>query len=104
MLPCERSIQTEMGFFRILAGHNSLGIEMEVAWATPGAFTVHNFPCYEDGANCVTTQHYEDPSRAVEKVQARLRHDNKKTRKGREEEDNDAKRRRRRMNTNTLRG
>jgi hypothetical protein len=65
----------EMGFFRILAGHNSLGIEMEVAWATPGAFTVHNYPCYEDGANCAKTQYYEDPSKDVEKVRARLLHD-----------------------------
>jgi cathepsin X len=74
----------EMGYFRILAGHNALGIEMEAAWATPGAFTVHNFPCYEDGANCnggsggVTTQYYEDPSKNVEMVQARLRADKKK--------------------------
>ena len=52
----------EMGYFRILAGHNSLGIELAVAWATPGKFTVHNYPCYEDGSNCVETQVYEDPS------------------------------------------
>lgn len=52
----------EMGYFRILAGHNSLGIELEVAWATPGKFTVHNYPCYEDGSNCVETQVYDDPS------------------------------------------
>ncbi len=56
-----------MGYFRILAGHNSLGIEMEAAWATPGSFTVHNFPCYEDGGNCVTTQHYQDPSQTLGK-------------------------------------
>ena len=68
-----------MGYFRILAGHNSLGIEMEVAWATPGQFTVHNFPCYEDGANCAggggaitTTQFYEDPSTKTEEVKERL--------------------------------
>ena len=72
-----------MGYFRILAGHNSLGIEMEAAWATPGAFTVHNYPCYENGANCdgssaVTTQYYEDPSKNVELVQARVRADKKK--------------------------
>ena len=53
----------EMGYFRILAGHNSLGIELEVAWATPGKFTVHNYPCYEDGSNCVETQVYDDPSK-----------------------------------------
>jgi hypothetical protein len=71
----------EMGYFRILAGHNSLGIELEAAWATPGAFTVHNFPCYEDGGNCVKTQYVEDPSKNVEKVQARLAADKKKNRK-----------------------
>lgn len=64
-----------MGYFRILAGHNSLGIEMEVAWATPGEFTVHNFPCYEDGGNCVDkpgTQVYKDPSKNVGMVQEGL--------------------------------
>lgn len=74
----------EMGYFRILAGHNSLGIEMEAAWATPGSFTVHNFPCYEDGGNCVegpTTQTYEDPSKNVKKVQDRLMQDKNKYRK-----------------------
>jgi hypothetical protein len=68
-----------MGYFRILAGHNSLGIELEVAWATPGEFTVHNFPCYEDGVNCVDTQVYEDPSTNVEKIQTRLLQDKKKS-------------------------
>lgn len=77
-LPLSLPPWSEMGYFRILAGHNSLGIEMEAAWATPGAFTVHNFPCYEDGGNCVKTQYYEDPSQNVEKVQARLRADKKK--------------------------
>ena len=76
-----------MGYFRILAGHNSLGIEMEAAWATPGQFTVHNFPCYEDGKNCVDgdgggptagAQTYEDPSKNVEKVQDRLMQGKKK--------------------------
>lgn len=52
---------------------------MEVAWATPGAFTVHNFACYEDGSNCVDTKHYEDPSKDVAKVQARLEKDKAKT-------------------------
>jgi cathepsin X len=42
----------ELGYFRIAMGHNSLGIESEIAWATPGAFTVHNFPCNEDASNC----------------------------------------------------
>ena len=74
----------EMGYFRILAGHNSLGIEMEVAWATPGQFTVHNFPCYEDGKNCdgsdnggspVATHVYEDPSEDLGRIRERLRRD-----------------------------
>ena len=46
-------------------GKNILGIEGEVAWATPGTFTVHNFPCNEDGSNCspaVDTHTYQDPS------------------------------------------
>jgi hypothetical protein len=60
----------EMGYFRILAGHNSLGIELEVAWATPGEFTVHNFPCYEDGKNCDGNgKHvYVDPSERYRKT------------------------------------
>eukprot|EP00536_Pseudo-nitzschia_multiseries_P012158 jgi/Psemu1/207814/e_gw1.448.57.1 len=80
--------RTKMGYFRILAGHNSLGIEMEVAWATPGQFTVRNFPCYENGANCnghghgvggaTTTQFYKDPSTSVEKIRERLALDKKK--------------------------
>jgi len=54
-----------------------LGIEGEVAWATPGSFTVHNFPCSEDGKNCakqkkVATQHYQDPSTNIEAVYVRL--------------------------------
>lgn len=57
----------EMGYFRIVAGKNALGIEMEVAWATPGSFTVKNFPCNEDASNCQISQEfqaleYEDPS------------------------------------------
>lgn len=67
-----------MGYFRILMGHNSLGIEMEVAWATPGSFTVHNYPCYENGENCVKTVHYEDPSKKIEDVEKRLAKENKK--------------------------
>jgi len=59
----------ELGYVRIKAGNNILGIEGEVAWATPGSFTEHNFPCHEDGKNCdfhkgpsVITQQYVDPS------------------------------------------
>jgi len=52
-----------MGYFRIVAGKNALGIESEVAWATPGAFSIHNKPCNEDASNCGGGQHvYADPS------------------------------------------
>lgn len=69
----------EMGFMRLEAGKNLLGIEGEVAWATPGTFTIHNFPCAEDGKNCaihkdgpVATQLYRDPSQDQTSVQRRL--------------------------------
>jgi Papain family cysteine protease len=42
----------ELGYFRIAMGRNALGIESEIAWATPGDFTVHNYPCNEDASNC----------------------------------------------------
>lgn len=29
-----------------------LGIEADVAWATPGTYTVENVPCSEDGQMC----------------------------------------------------
>lgn len=64
-----------MGYMRIEMGKNLLGIESEIAWATPGGFTVHNFPCSEDGKNCVEKkdrQIYEDPSSNVEAMQRRL--------------------------------
>uniref|UniRef100_A0A7R9X159 Peptidase C1A papain C-terminal domain-containing protein n=1 Tax=Craspedostauros australis TaxID=1486917 RepID=A0A7R9X159_9STRA len=69
----------EMGSFRILAGHNSLGIEMEVAWATPSTFTVQNYPCYEDGTNCVQEAKYVDPSQRQEHIAQRLSQGSKKT-------------------------
>jgi hypothetical protein len=65
-----------MGYFRIEAGKNCLGIESEVVWATPKAFTVNNFPCDENGDNCqsrVATQFYIDPSENIEAYQKRLR-------------------------------
>ncbi len=52
----------EMGFFRIIRGVNSLGIEDEVAWATPGTWTHINYACYEDGSNCINKKEYIDPS------------------------------------------
>jgi cathepsin X len=42
----------EMGFARIAAGKNMMGIEDHVAWVTPGAFTVQNVACSEDGKIC----------------------------------------------------
>lgn len=71
----------EMGYFRILAGKNALGIEMEVAWATPGIFTVNNFACYEDGSNCVKSVEYQDPSKDLLSVNRRLKIEKKATRK-----------------------
>ena len=51
-------------------GHNMLGLEMSVAWAIPGSFTVHNFSCNEDGKNCgAETQFYVDPSEYIDAVQ-----------------------------------
>ena len=68
----------EMGYMRLATGQNLLGIEGEVAWATPGSFTVHNFPCSEDGKNCVrrevvSTEVYQDPSADVASVHRRLK-------------------------------
>lgn len=62
-----RENPAEMGYFRIVMGHNALGIETEIAWATPGVFTIHNFPCNEDSSNCggnevMASQKYVDPS------------------------------------------
>jgi len=58
---------------RVQLGYNILGIEDEISWATPGVYTTHNFPCFEDGANCDGIQSksyshglYRDPS--IEKV------------------------------------
>lgn len=68
----------EMGYMRLETGKNLLGIEGEVAWVTPGAFTIHNFPCAENGENCVvddagfTTQFYQDPAHNIGAVHERL--------------------------------
>jgi len=69
----------EMGFFRVEMGKNILGLESEVAWATPGSWTEVNFPCAENGVNCNNrkgeqrAQFYEDPSLNVLANQRRLR-------------------------------
>lgn len=44
----------EMGFMRLVLGDNQLGIEKTCAYATPGTWTEHNVPCYEDGSNCLS--------------------------------------------------
>jgi cathepsin X len=54
----------EMGYFRIERGKNLLALEGNCAWATPASFTQFNYPCYEDGSNCVGTHHFVDPSAA----------------------------------------
>jgi cathepsin X len=61
-----------MGYMRLEMGKNLLGIEGEIAWATPGSFTVMNFPCYENGENCVKQQTYVDPSSDLVKMERRL--------------------------------
>ena len=65
----------EMGFFKLELGKNLLGIESNVAWATPGHFTVQNFPCSEDGKNCAPSgvQRFVDPSKNIADVKRRLR-------------------------------
>jgi cathepsin X len=72
----------EMGYVRVEMGHNILGIEGEVAWATPGSWTEVNFPCDEDGANCnggkkYIAEFFNDPSNNVASVQRRLIEDSR---------------------------
>mmetsp|Transcript_8839 Transcript_8839/g.16064 ORF Transcript_8839/g.16064 Transcript_8839/m.16064 type:complete len:373 (-) Transcript_8839:412-1530(-) len=68
----------EGGMFRVELGKNLLGIEANIAWATPGSFSSTNFPCDEDGANCRadpgmhTYQTYKDPSTNVADIYRRL--------------------------------
>lgn len=65
-----------LGFFRIgPIGKNVLGIESEVVWATPGSWTEQNYPCFEDGSNCIdppSVRRYVDPLRETDAVQKRL--------------------------------
>jgi len=70
----------EMGFFRIEMGSNLLGIEGEIAWATPGTWTELNVPCNEDGSNCdggkydrYVQKEYVDPSSVLTKGSKGLR-------------------------------
>ena len=66
----------ENGYFRILMGSNMLGIESHVVWATPGMYTEVNYPCNEDGSNCVNSVTYEDPSSQPMVIKRRLRQSN----------------------------
>merc|ERR1712232_1500339 len=63
----------EMGYMRLEMGKNLLGIEGEIAWATPGSYTVMNYPCYENGENCVKQEEYLDPSNNQVGIQRRLK-------------------------------
>mmetsp|Transcript_9341 Transcript_9341/g.11825 ORF Transcript_9341/g.11825 Transcript_9341/m.11825 type:complete len:353 (-) Transcript_9341:773-1831(-) len=65
----------EMGYFRIESGHDSLGIEMAVVWATPGQWTSKNKACYESGKNCrdeISVETYVDPATTLEHIQRRV--------------------------------
>ena len=46
------SYWAEGGFCKIATGKNILGVEGNVAWATPGSWTEKNVPCSEDGTMC----------------------------------------------------
>eukprot|EP01059_Diplonema_ambulator_P012604 TRINITY_DN22_c2_g1_i1.p1 TRINITY_DN22_c2_g1~~TRINITY_DN22_c2_g1_i1.p1 ORF type:complete len:333 (+),score=122.35 TRINITY_DN22_c2_g1_i1:43-1041(+) len=51
----------EMGYFRVSRGSGKdLCLEQTCQWGTPGTFTMFNYPCNEDGSNCVGN--YVDPS------------------------------------------
>jgi len=50
----------EMGYYRIKLGENQLGMDASCAWVNPGHYTEFNFPCYEDGSNCVKHAKYVD--------------------------------------------
>lgn len=83
----------DMGYFKVKLGENILGIEDWVTWATPSVYTVHNYPCPEDGYDhCLgkhtdgpsvtkvldggSAQMYVDPSQDVAALKRRLSHDN----------------------------
>eukprot|EP00584_Thalassiosira_punctigera_P000567 CAMPEP_0172527430 /NCGR_PEP_ID=MMETSP1067-20121228/2116_1 /TAXON_ID=265564 ORGANISM="Thalassiosira punctigera, Strain Tpunct2005C2" /NCGR_SAMPLE_ID=MMETSP1067 /ASSEMBLY_ACC=CAM_ASM_000444 /LENGTH=375 /DNA_ID=CAMNT_0013311167 /DNA_START=44 /DNA_END=1174 /DNA_ORIENTATION=- len=57
----------EMGFARIVAGKNMMGIEDRVAWVTPGTFTTENVACSEDGRICGGEVQNHDLPRTVRK-------------------------------------
>jgi cathepsin X len=43
----------DMGYIYVEKGKNALLLESGCAWAVPGVFTTHNFPCDEGGDNCL---------------------------------------------------
>ena len=54
-----------------------ISLSISVRYLAPGQYTIHNFPCAEDGKNCnhkkvVDSEHYVDPSKNMEAVQRRL--------------------------------
>jgi len=71
----------EMGYIRLEMGKNLLGSEGEVAWATPGSYTVNNYKCWEDGKNCIVHEEYVDPSSNLVEMQRRLAKDSKNSRR-----------------------
>jgi len=53
----------ELGFLRVARGRNLLNMEEECAWAVPGTWTHHNFPCQSNAGNCaIKHKKYQDPS------------------------------------------
>lgn len=64
----------EMGYFRIKMYHNILGIENNCVWAVPGHFSEINFPCYEDGTNCVKHSKYEQPTFHLQNLYSQDKH------------------------------
>jgi len=62
----------ERGFARVKLGHNCIGIESEVVWATPDTWTTKNKHCDEDGSKCDGGK-YVDPSQWPLKTLAKYR-------------------------------
>eukprot|EP01052_Picozoa_sp_SAG31_P001409 SAG31_NODE_48_length_30945_cov_16.254263_9_plen_119_part_00 len=55
----------DMGYVYVEKGNNALMMESMCSWATPKAWTEHNFACDEGGENCAPSAgHYEDPGLA----------------------------------------
>jgi len=64
----------EMSFFRVEMGKDLLGIENNIAWATPGTFSSVNYPCAANGENCQAEEFkYTDPSVDIASTRRRLR-------------------------------